>query len=355
MSNPRPRSADDKPLLSPGPHSRGSRVEHVDAWRTMLRDSVLELDVTPVAREDRPDYTGWVHVMDIGHVNVVDVGSDPVRVARTRRLIRRNPDDVYHLSVAQRPSWSAAGGHHTQLRTGDAVLVDGVDPWAVGTADSFGHFVVVNVPRTLLRRDLRVEPAMLGQVIPAENPVLRALMRVVAEVARGASTLPSDSLFELGHSVNELLVSTLRVEEHGHRSPADSRSPRNVLFLQMREFVLDHLSDPDLSITMLADAFRVSRRTVEMAFQQADLSPARFIRETRLAAARRMLADPRQRHRSIAAIGRSVGIEHPATFARVFRSHYDLTPREYRQANSAGKPSNPLSPPAEPSPEPLAK
>ncbi|NUS58738.1 MAG: helix-turn-helix domain-containing protein [Streptomycetaceae bacterium] len=48
--------------------------------------------------------------------------------------------------------------------------------------------------------------------------------------------------------------------------------------------------------------------------------------------AARVLADSRQRHRSIAAVARSVGIESPTTFARMFRARYGLSPRDFRHA-----------------------
>lgn len=319
-----------RPLLRPGPYSVGTRVDHIEDWRTTLRNLAVELDAIPAGPVNPAGYTGWVYALDAGPIQVIDVGSDPAHVARTRRLINRSPVDVYHLSVALRPSWSVAAGRRTLLRTGDAVLVDGTAPWAVGPADVFGHVLAVNVPRAAVRRDLRAEPPVLGHVIAAENPALRVLLRVVTELARGTSTLPSSSLGELGYSAYELLLSTVRAAADGGNPLADARSPRSVLVLRMREFVANHLDDPALSLAMLADAFHVSPRSVELAFHEHGLSPGRFIREARMAGARRMLADPRQRHRPIAAIAREVGFEDPSVFARTFRTHFDMTPREYR-------------------------
>ncbi|WAZ23114.1 AraC family transcriptional regulator [Streptomyces cinnabarinus] len=331
------------PVLRPGPATHGVLVQDVDAWRGALRESATALDAALLGPGERlgerprgrsadcPGYTGWVYALDLGEVGLVDIGSDPVRVTRTRRLIDRDPLDLYHLAVAQRPGQALAGGRHTRLRVGDALLHGSADPWSV-TADSFGHFLVINVPRAVLRRDLQIETGMIGQVVPAENPLLRVLTRTVTELGREAPRLPSASLAELGHTVRELLVSTLRLEMAGQEP--GTATARSVLLARMREFVHEHLRDPDLSPRMLADAFRVSTRYVELAFRDADRSPARFIRETRMAEARRMLADPRQRHRSIAAIARTVGIPNPTVFARSFRAHYQLTPRDYRHSHT---------------------
>ncbi|NUU25314.1 MAG: helix-turn-helix domain-containing protein [Streptomycetaceae bacterium] len=309
----------------------GGYAPDVETWRGTLRDAVVELDATPRSPADPPDYTGWAYMLDLGAVNVVDVASDPVRVARTPRLIHRNPVDFFHLSIARRPSWAAAGGHRARLLAGDAMLMDSTDPWGVA-ADDFAHFLVVNVPRTSLRHQVRSVPAMLGQVIPADNPTLRVLLRVIAELGRESSGLPPETLRELGHTTDELVASTLRLAASGQDWIADAQMSRAAMLMRMREFALAHLDDPRLSPKMLADAFDVSLRYVEATFHDGGLSPSRFIREARMAEARRMLADPRHRPRSIAAIARSVGIENTSVFSRAFRNRYGLTPRDYRHS-----------------------
>jgi AraC-like DNA-binding protein len=307
-------------------------VPDVDTWRGLLRDAIVELDAEPAGAPEPPGYTGWVRLLDLGSISVTDVASDPVRVARTPRLIRRNPVDFYHLSVARRPgSWAAQGGRPHRLRPGDAVLFDAGEPWSVA-ADDFGHYVIVNVPRADLERDLGVQRALLGKPVPRESPTLRVLMAAIAELGRHAPLLPDETLAELGHTAGELLVSTLRLAAGGGNQLADPRLSRNAQLLRMRDFVRRHLAEPDLSPRTIAAAFGVSLRYVEVVFAEGGVSPSRFIRETRLTEARRMLGDPRQRHRSIGAIARSVGIENPGVFARSFRRQFDITPRDYRHA-----------------------
>ncbi|NUU23177.1 MAG: helix-turn-helix transcriptional regulator, partial [Streptomycetaceae bacterium] len=156
------------------------------------------------------------------------------------------------------------------------------------------------------------------------------LTAAVTEMGRNATALSGEARTDLGHTAAELLISTLRTAEHGHSPLADRRLSRRTQLLHMRDFVRRHLADPDLSPQTLADAFNVSARYVHAVFAEDGSPPARFIRDTRMAEALRMLADPRQRHRSIASIGYCVGIENPSIFARTFRGHHGVTPREYR-------------------------
>lgn len=328
------RQAVRRPLLRPGAASHiGGSAPDLDAWRSILRDAIVEVAATPLGPADHPDYTGWASLLDLGPVSITDVASDPVRAARTPNLIKRNPVDFYHLLVARGPSWVEQGGRPTRLRPGDAVLLDATQPWTVA-ADSFAQHVVVNMPRADLHRDLRVDRSTLGTPLPAGNPTLRVLTALIAELGRSSPGLPPDTLAELGHTTRELLVSTLRLAEHGHYSLADPRLTHRPQLLRMRSFVRRHLADPDLSPRTLATAFAVSPRYVYAVFAEGGLSPSRFIRDTRMTEARRMLADPRQHHLSIAAIGHSVGMGNPSVFARIFRRQYDTTPGEYRRSKT---------------------
>lgn len=307
----------------------------MDTWRGMLRDCIVELDATPVdgAADGGPDYTGWVYLVDLGPLSITDVGTDPARVARTARTIGRSQDDFYHLSVAQRPCWSGQAEHETRMGAGDAVLLDCTMPFWLA-ADGFAHHVVLNVPKAAFTRTLHVERDLLGRRIAADNPALRVLMAAVAELGKDPGALPPGAGLEIGHTLTELLVSTLRMTQTGRPDTGGANLGRHAQLLRMQDFVRRHLAEPDLSTKTLAAAFDVSVRYVELVFRDGGSSPSRFIRDTRMGEARRILGDPRQRHRSVAAVGRSVGIENASVFARTFRARYDLTPREYRQSGT---------------------
>lgn len=317
--------------MRPGPEGRsGGLAPDVETWRTILRDHITELDATPADPEPAPDYRGWAYVLAMGALSVTDVGSDPVRVARTARSIGRSQEAFYHLSIARRPSWATHAGRSIRMRAGDAVLLDGTEPFSL-VSDGFAHHMVVNVPHAVLQRDLRVQPFMLGRRIGPENAFLRVLLGMITQVGGETSDIPGESLSELGHTAGELLVSALRLAEVGRAHVTDARMSHAAQLLRMRDFVRSHLAEPGLAPRLIAAAFGVSVRYVEMVFRESGTTPARFIRETRLGEARRMLADPRQAHRAIAAVGRSVGIENPSVFARVFRDHFGVTPTEYRR------------------------
>lgn len=120
-------------------------------------------------------------------------------------------------------------------------------------------------------------------------------------------------------------------------SPRPSRlRSRAVLVDQMRQFVADNVTDPALDPEMVAIAHHVSVRLLQALFADHGYSPARYIREARLAQAREMLC----RGEAVVRAGRLSGFADPGTFTRAFRRRYGCTPREFigstEQAWAAG-------------------
>ncbi|MGW3570193.1 AraC-like ligand-binding domain-containing protein [Streptomyces sp. NPDC000941] len=312
----------------------GGMSPDVDAWRGMLHDALVELDAIPLGGTGHgADYTGWARQLDLGFLTLTDVGSDPVRVVRAPRMLVGNQDDFYLLSIAQENSLSINGNARSPLRRGDAVLLDSTAPFQL-SAGEFAHHLVLTLPRADVARVMPVSGERIGRRIAAENPVLRVLRATVAEICAGGARFEPDLLPELGHTLRELLFSVLRSDELTDQAEVNGLLGHHAQLLRMRDFVQRHLAEPDLSSKMVAAAFGVSVRYVELVFRESGTSPARHIRRTRMEEARRSLANPRQRQRSIAAIARSVGVENPTVFARMFRHFHDITPSEYRRSQT---------------------
>ena len=109
-------------------------------------------------------------------------------------------------------------------------------------------------------------------------------------------------------------------------SPRPSRlRSRAVLVDEMRQFVAGNLTDPSLDPAMVASAHHVSLRLLQALFADHGCSPARYIRDARLARARAMLLDGQ----AVARAGRLSGFADPGTFTRAFRRRYGCTPSEF--------------------------
>ncbi len=103
----------------------------------------------------------------------------------------------------------------------------------------------------------------------------------------------------------------------------------------MRE-IDTNLGQFDLGVEVIADSLGLSRRYVQRLVAERGETVSGLIRDRRIAAARRRLADPALSGVSVASIGHAVGFADATRFSRVFREVTDRSPGEYRREFQAG-------------------
>ena len=104
----------------------------------------------------------------------------------------------------------------------------------------------------------------------------------------------------------------------------------DTLLLRVQSYVRAHLTDPLLSPDAIAAAHHVSVRHLYATFASADLRLEQWIIALRLEAARRELAGPGSRQRTIAAVARHWCFPNASHFTHRFREAYGMTPRDWR-------------------------
>lgn len=99
----------------------------------------------------------------------------------------------------------------------------------------------------------------------------------------------------------------------------------------------EHLGDPELSPGAVAEAHRISVRSLHRLFQGQGCTVTAWIRAQRPAHVRRDLADPALTSRTIQSLADRWGFPRPADFTRTFRAAYGVSPQEYRNAALPGR------------------
>lgn len=97
---------------------------------------------------------------------------------------------------------------------------------------------------------------------------------------------------------------------------------------EVQRWLSDHL-DEDLSVEALAARAAMSPRNFARCFRnETGTTPAAYVEQVRVEAARRLLQTT---DLTVAAIARQVGIRHAETLHRAFRRRVGTTPEQYRQ------------------------
>jgi len=135
----------------------------------------------------------------------------------------------------------------------------------------------------------------------------------------------------LRRELGNLLVDLVRAVRQTH--PRELRSWHDSVCQAMENFIESHISDPNLSLTQVARHVRLCQSYASSLYGRQTGRPLwRFVQETRLRAAKKMLMDPKY---NITEVSSRLGYTSPRHFRRLFKKMTNISPREYRQAHGA--------------------
>jgi two-component system response regulator YesN len=106
-------------------------------------------------------------------------------------------------------------------------------------------------------------------------------------------------------------------------------SDNKQLVQQIRIYIEDNYSDPNLSLGLINEQFKVSAKYVSQLFKdQLGINFAEFVTNLRMEKAKQLLIETED---SINEIALKVGYEIPLSFGRTFKRNIGVTPSEYRR------------------------
>jgi AraC-like DNA-binding protein len=300
-------------------------ADRTERWRDTLDATFSGLDV----RLDRvPDERDQVMVGQAGPLQVIESLSGPGQVRRSARHVRRHDPDRYLLFVQS--TGCDVGEHYdhcAEYRPGDLGLLDLSAP--LRCTHSTRRAVMLTYPKALcpLRED---EVASLAGVrIDGRGGTAALISGLVQQLPRHLETDDQATGAQVGAAVLDLLHVGLAT--HLDRtSVVEPGTRRLALRTRCRAFIEAHLSDPDLTPTVVAAAHHISLRYLHRLFEDAGDGVAGMIRRRRLDRARRDLLDPTLADRPVAAVGARWGLRDAAHFNRAFKRVYGLPPAVFR-------------------------
>lgn len=101
------------------------------------------------------------------------------------------------------------------------------------------------------------------------------------------------------------------------------------------QFIDEHLSDPQLDVSMIATSTNLSARYLYQFFEDEAVTLMKSIWKKRLENSRRELASAALRRLTIGEIAYSWGFSDVAHFSRAFRERFGVSPREFRKQSQA--------------------
>lgn len=297
--------------------------DRFDHWCEVRGKSLFGVTIE-LEREKRARFEGRFSATPIGDAVLAEMTASSYRVSRTPADIARVSSDSLSIGLQIRgPGWMKIKGDRVHLvREGD-VTISHANMMFAGTperSDGF-HFRTLKIPLT---NDLALG-ARTHDLFPEPLTKGARLTRLIAVTLSALEQDPSPSSGGIESVARLALIARGRLAQG---SPEGRAALRAGFLHAARDIMTRDLHRPDLSSATVAAELAVSLRQVHVLFEPTGLSFARTLTTMRLEQARRLLET--MPARQVADIAYACGFDSIATFYRVFRSAYGMTPGEVR-------------------------
>jgi AraC-like DNA-binding protein len=176
--------------------------------------------------------------------------------------------------------------------------------------------------------------AALSIGLGAELPVTSTITGVLRGLAADMSSFPDAPWQAMEHTLVELMRALVLLSAGDDRA---ARAPlAESLAIRILAYIDHHALDQDLSAERVAAVHNISTRYLYVILSRQSITLRERVRTTRLRHAAGVLRE--EPHTRIADIAHRCGFADHAHFARLFRSHWGMTPSEWRdEAPAAGQ------------------
>jgi AraC-like DNA-binding protein len=205
----------------------------------------------------------------------------------------------------------------TAVTPGTAALWDSVRPSACFSAATLVKRTIF-IPRDVFAPRLKDVGSAMTRTLPDS-----ADLRLLSSWLRVAHRLADDP--EAAAAAGMLAVDLVHAAVA--RARGESAESGDVLLLRVKNYLGDHLHDPELRLDDVARACAISLRYLHQLFQGTGETAAEHLRRRRLERAHRLLASAGL---PVTQVAYACGFASPSTFSRAFRAHFGITPSESR-------------------------
>jgi AraC-like DNA-binding protein len=314
--------AQPQTLSTPGNMSR-----HNAGFRTSIASTTISRLVPDPATS--VDVTGLRNRTSCSLVRISEVHSGLQTIRHSRAQLTRSGTQVHflHLQI-DGESVNRQDQREARLQPGDFTICDNSRPYEV-CIEKPSRMLVFGFSNGLMRRYIQYPQSISAIRIPGNVGMGGLVADFLSNVWRRCL---SDGEFEINAGVTDAMLGLVA---NAYRQSLGSRIDHNSLGASHRarivNYIEENLSESTLTPTRIAVVFRITTRYLHHLFSEEKETVARYILRRRLEECARALSSPSQRKRTITSIAFDLGFSSATHFGRVFRSRYDIIPREYRQ------------------------
>lgn len=300
-------------------------------WREAIAAAVVPLDIQA---KPGTTFAGGIRSSCVDGVGVYELLTTAHTVRRTPNLISQHDPRFYKLSLQlSGQAVLEQDGRRADLGPGDLAIYDTHRPYALHFPEPSRTMVMV-IPRGPVELTAEQIAGVTATCFSQDRGFGRIVNPFFVELCNSIEQLPGAYGARLVHSALDLMV-TMLAQELDSRCEEPSSSTGS-LHREIREYILNHLSDETMTPASIAAAHFVSLRYLYTIFAEDGETISAWIRTRRLEHIRRDLLDPIHAQRTVSWIAGRWGLHDAAHFSRMFKAEYGESPSVYRRQRLAG-------------------
>jgi len=297
-------------------------------WHDMVGGAIVQQDMFQLSSQT---FSGQIETGSLENIQISELFADPYHAVHSKRHIAKFGEDTF-LIILQTAgqSYTEQDQREAQLQPGDFILYDCTRPYIFRGEQPYEQ-LVFKFPRSLLLARCGQAKQMTSLRMPGtQHPVSSMVSTFLRNVASSYLDFDSVTQVRVAESTLDLLATALSTAFGVKLNEVNSMA--NVYRERARAFISTHLSDSELTPSLVAASQGISLRYLHKLFEAEGQSVATLIRNRRLDQCRRDLGDPKQNHRTVMDIAFQCGFNNAAHFSRIFKRRFKMSPTEYRSS-----------------------
>ena len=299
----------------------------MDYWIDAVCEAFLEMHITSAV----PDHFAAELVsVPLGALQINRVRGSAQDVYRTPQALARSKQDYYYLLCKEDTPWSAAQrSHHARLLPGDLLLIDSRHCYEFHF-DQTCNTLSIELPTAWVEQWLPDPARICGRRLNGQEGFGAALSAFARALRPEMALAPPAPAALLTDQLGALLALA------GGAKPSRA-SEDAALHARIEATIRERHAEPGLTAASVAMGLGIGERSLHRALAGRDATFAQQLMACRVEVARRLLADGRFDHLTVAEIGRRVGLLDASHFVRIYRQRTGLTPAAWRRARAENK------------------
>ncbi|MGW4717998.1 AraC family transcriptional regulator [Nocardia sp. NPDC004260] len=263
-------------------------------------------------------FRGAMAVQRYAGYQLIDFWSDSIVYSRTRADIRRDGDEGLRVTIPTDGEVRLRQDDATaQVLPGHGAVVTKSRPVDFGQPLAARGWVM-NVPAGALPLEVGAGPAL----IDLREGLGSVVAGLISELGRQRATVDGPEFAAACDTIIDLLRLCLRRR-------AAMPNVLATVDTAVRDYVLRHADDPDLTPIEIARSLGWSLRQVQLALHHTGTTPSELIRGARLDRAHRRLRESPS-NRTVAEIAYASGFRSLSAFGSAFKARFGVTPQDVR-------------------------